>query len=87
MNKIEGVPFHGTLPTQKYVHSTGGFSKAALGQVAGMAAYGLVGHYAGNAALGARQRLGPRAAVHAGRALAYRNLGTVARVARRGMGA
>ena len=99
MNKIEGVPFHGTLPNSKNVGNTQPSFGAKLGKIAGHAAYygsvaalGMVGNAAGGVALNAVRTLGPRAAVHAGRAYVYSRMGRVAaraagHTARRAMGA
>ena len=85
MNKIEGFPFHGTLPNQKHVGNTVSSKSfgAKLGNIAGQAAY-----YGGMAALGIAGRGGARGAVHAGRAAFYARAGQLAgRAASRAMGA
>ena len=102
MNKIDGVPFHGTPPSQKKNIGNTVSSKtfgAKLGNIAGQAAYyggmaalGIAGKAAGGVALNAVRTLGPRAAVHAGRAYVYSHMGRVAaraagHTARRAMGA
>ena len=76
MNKIDGVPFHGTPPSQKKnigntASSTSFGSK--LGSIAGHAAY-----YWGMAALGIAGRGFARGAVHAGRAAFYAGAGQLA---------
>ena len=49
MNKIDGVPFHGTPPSQKNINNTVSSTpfSSKLGNIAGQAAY-----YGGMAALG-----------------------------------
>ena len=85
--KFEGVPFHGTPPSQKNVGNTVSSKSfgAKVGNIAGQAAYyggmaalGMVGNAAGGVALNAVRTLGPRAAVHAGRAYVYSHMGRVA---------
>ena len=76
MDKIDGIPFHGTPPSQKKninntVSSTPFSSK--LGNIAGQAAY-----YGGMAALGIAGRGVARGAVHAGRAAFYQRAGQMA---------
>ena len=80
MNKIEGVPFHGTLPSKHVMPSQRTFSDKAW-SAAGTAAY-----YGGMAALGIAGRGFARGAVQAGRAAV---LGRAARSAQlvRAMGA
>ena len=73
MNKIEGVPFHGTLPNSKNVGNTQTSFGAKLGKIAGHAAY-----YGGMAALGVAGRGFARGAVHAGRAAFYARAGQMA---------
>ena len=82
MNKIDGVPFHGTPPSQKNVHNTvssTSFSSksgntatqtvgAKVGKVARQAAY-----YGGMTVLGIAGRGFMRGAAHAGRAAVLRN--------------
>ena len=101
MNKSEGVPFHGTPPNNKHIGNTVSAKSfgAKVGNIAGQAAYyggmaalGMVGKAAGGVALNAVRTLGPRAAVHAGRAYVYSRMGRVAaraagHTARRAMGA
>ena len=86
MNKIDGVPFHGTPPSQKNINNTVSSKTfgAKLGNIAGQALIG--------AALGIAGRGFARGAVHAGRAAFYQRAGQIAgRVARpairRAMGA
>ena len=75
MNKIEGVPFHDTLPNQKHVGNTVSSKscRAKLRNIAGQAAY-----YGGMAALGIAGRGFARGAVNAGRAAFYARAGQLA---------
>ena len=75
MNKIDGVPFHGTPPSQKNIGNTVSSKTfgAKLGNIAGQAAY-----YGGMAALGVAGRGFARGAVHAGRAAFYARAGQMA---------
>ena len=73
--KFEGVPFHGTPPSQKNIGNTVSSKTvgAKLGNIAGQAAY-----YGGMAALGIAGRGFARGAVHAGRAAFYQRAGQMA---------
>ena len=75
MNKFEGVPFHGTPPSQKNVGNTANSKSfgSKLGNIAGQAAY-----YGSMAAIGIAGRGFARGAVHAGRAAFYQRAGQVA---------
>ena len=73
MNKIDGVPFHGTPPSQKKNINNTVSSKtfgAKLGNISGQALIG--------AALGIAGRGFARGAVHAGRAAFYQRAGQIA---------
>ena len=80
MNKIDGVPFHGTPPSQKNINNTVSSTpfSSKLGNIAGQAAY-----YGGMAALGIAGRGFARGAVHAGRAAFYQRLGRAGQIAGR----
>ena len=75
MKKIDGVPFHGTPPSQKNINNTVSSTpfSSKLGNIAGQAAY-----YGGMAALGIAGRGFARGAVHAGRAAFYQRAGQMA---------
>ena len=75
MNKFEGVPFHGTPPSQKNVGNTANSKSfgSKLGDIAGQAAY-----YGSMAALGIAGRGLARGAVLGGRAAFYSRVGQVA---------
>ena len=72
MNKIDGVPFHGTPPSQKNINNTVSSKpfSSKLGNIAGQALIG--------AALGIAGRGLARGAVHAGRAAFYQRAGQMA---------
>ena len=75
MNKIDGVPFHGTPPSQKNIGNTASSKSfgSKLGNIAGQAAY-----YGGMAALGIAGRGFARGAVYAGRSAFYAGAGRLA---------
>ena len=72
MNKIDGVPFHGTPPSQKNINNTVSSTPfgAKLGNIAGQALIG--------GAVGSVGRGFARGAVHAGRAALYARAGQLA---------
>ena len=85
MNKFEGVPFHGTPPSQKNVGNTANSKSfgSKLGNIAGQAAY-----YGSMATLGIARRGLARGVVLGGRAAFYSRAAQAARPAiRRAMGA